>query len=90
FRLACTSDWKGPELNVNGRCYRAYQNAFTSFRDHSLFVTSGVYTELRELNDKDYKSWANALEEKNYRGVPALNDQLLSTINKWQLFRFDG
>jgi len=89
FALKCTPDWKGPELNVDGKCYRAYSNAFTSFRDHSLYITSGHYSELRLLGNTNYKSWAKELERKGFNDLSKMEEQLLSAINKWQLFRFD-
>jgi len=89
FGLSCTPDWRGPELNVDGKCYRAYQNAFMSFRDHSLFITTGSYSDMQKLSKTDYKAWAKRLEEKGYNGMPEIEEQILSTIDRWQLFRFD-
>ncbi|MFT7606395.1 MAG: flagellum-specific peptidoglycan hydrolase FlgJ, partial [Saprospiraceae bacterium] len=62
FAIPCTTDWNGPNDTYTGMCYRHYENAWTSFRDHSLFVTSGKYAKLRQLGSTDYKGWAKNLE----------------------------
>lgn len=89
FNLSCTSDWRGPEARDNGQCFRAYQNAWTSFRDHSLFVTTGPYTNLSQLGKKNYRAWATALADKGFNQTPDLALQLLTVIDQWQLFQYD-
>jgi flagellum-specific peptidoglycan hydrolase FlgJ len=75
FGLPCTFDWAGASATVGGDCFRQYENAWVSFRDHSVFVTSGKFSELRRLSDKDYKAWANGLQRLGY---PSANDNLAS------------
>lgn len=89
FGLDCSRDWVGPTTEVADGCYRAYQNAWTSFRDHSLYLTSGRYTNLPEIGKSDYRRWAMALEELNYGTTDQLAKQLLTIIDEWQLFQFD-
>lgn len=89
FALDCSSDWVGATLKENGACYRSYQNAWTSFRDHSLFVTTGHYASLPQLGNSNYRDWAIALEDMGYAGTPDLAEQLLYLIDKWQLFQYD-
>jgi flagellum-specific peptidoglycan hydrolase FlgJ len=89
FALDCSSDWVGATVKETGNCYRSYQNAWTSFRDHSLFVTTGHYANLPKLGDTNYSDWAIALEDMGYGGTPDLGKQLLYVIDTWQLFQYD-
>ena len=86
FLLPCTKDWKGDSKSYDGRCLRQYDNAWTSFRDHSFFVTTGPYTDLRQLPKNDLEAWAEALEDKKYsQQEEGYAQQLLSVIRSYQL-----
>ncbi|PHI20560.1 hypothetical protein CEQ90_07355 [Lewinellaceae bacterium SD302] len=89
FQLGCTSDWIGPTKSLNGLCYREYENAWTSFRDHSLFVTTGQYAPLTRLGSQDYHGWSKGLEALGYNDTDDLGQQLEQVIEQWQLYRFD-
>jgi len=89
FALGCEVDWSGPTGRVNGQCVRAYENAWTSFRDHSLYVTSGKFAAMTQFSETDYRRWAAGLEELSFNGTDDLAEQLLRTIDRYQLFRFD-
>ncbi|PHN07174.1 glucosaminidase domain-containing protein [Flavilitoribacter nigricans] len=89
FGLACTDDWIGEKWEKDGDCYRVYENAWTSFRDHSFFLTTGTFADLRRLDSKDYKGWAKAMEKKEYTKSDDLADQLIEVIEKWRLYEID-
>jgi flagellum-specific peptidoglycan hydrolase FlgJ len=89
FGLSCTDDWLGEKWEHDGDCYRVYENAWTSFRDHSFFLTTGTFAELRRLDPKDYKAWAKAMEKKKYTRYDDLADQLIEVIEKWRLYELD-
>lgn len=89
FALPCGDDWPGATGRINGRCLRAYENAWTSFRDHSLYVTSGAYAGLTQYGETDYRRWAAGLEEIGFNDTDELAGQLTRTIDRYQLFRFD-
>ncbi|MEM9835666.1 MAG: glucosaminidase domain-containing protein, partial [Bacteroidota bacterium] len=89
FALDCSEDWLGERTSYQGGCYRKYQNAWTSFRDHSLYVTSGKYSTLPQLGSSHYQAWAQALEELDYANTEELAEQLLQVIDEWQLFQYD-
>ncbi len=89
FALAVTADWLGAQKTFDGQPYRTYQNAWTSFRDHSLFVTTGSYASLVEIGKTDYQRWAAALEKQGFGSEKDLATQLLQVIDEWQLFRLD-
>jgi flagellum-specific peptidoglycan hydrolase FlgJ len=77
FGLPCTFDWSGATASSNGQCWRQYENAWVSFRDHSVFVTTGKFSELKRLSDKDYKGWAKGLQRLGY---PSSNDNLANEL----------
>lgn len=89
FGLSCTADWQGEKLEKDGDCYRVYENAWTSFRDHSFFLTTGTFAELRQLDPKDYKAWAKAMEKKQYTKSDDLAEQLIEVIEQWRLYELD-
>lgn len=89
FGLACTEDWMGEKWDQEGDCYRVYENAWTSFRDHSFFLTTGTFADLRQLDPKDYKAWAKAMEKKAYTKYDDLADQLIEVIEHWRLHELD-
>lgn len=89
FDLGCQENWRGPTGGISGRCVRAYENAWTSFRDHSLYVTSGKFSAMTQFGETDYRRWAAGLEELGFNGSDDLAEQLLRTVDRFQLFRFD-
>lgn len=89
FALPCTDDWQGPTGQHGGECLREYDNAWTSFRDHSLYVTTGAFSRLAKLGASDHKAWAEGLEKAGYAGTPALAAQLQAVIRQYELTRLD-
>lgn len=87
--LSCTADWSGLTGNTDAGCVRAYASAWTSFRDHSLHLTSGKFTPLKQFSNADYRKWAAGLEELSFSDTDELAQQLVRTVDKYQLFRFD-
>ncbi len=90
FGLLCTKDWIGETTEWEGQCFRNYENAWTSFRDHSLFLTTGSNAPLQQIGDENYKGWAKALEKINFTGQKNIANQIIHTIEKYQLYRFDS
>jgi flagellum-specific peptidoglycan hydrolase FlgJ len=89
FGLMCTPDWRGEKWDGDGECLRAYDNAWTSFRDHSFFITTGTFAELRQLDPRDYKGWAKGLEKKAYSKADNFAEQLMEVIEKYSLQELD-
>lgn len=89
FDLGCQDDWSGATGRVSGQCVRSYENAWTSFRDHSLYITSGKFSAMVQFSETDYRRWAAGLEELGFNDSDDLAEQLLRTVDKFQLFRFD-
>ena len=90
FGLVCTKDWIGDTIEWEDQCFRDYENAWTSFRDHSLFLTTGANSSLQKLGEENYKGWAKALEKINFAGQKNIANQIIHTIEKYQLYRFDS
>lgn len=89
FAITCKDGWNGTNGTYAGACYRHYENAWTSFRDHSLYITSGSYSELRQLSSTDYQAWAKALEAKQFSEFDNLAENLISLIKKYGLDQLD-
>ncbi len=89
FRLKCTEDWKGELSWHQGQCYRVYDKAWTSFRDYSLFLTTGANAKLAALSPTDYKAWADAIEASDFFEQKQLSKKLLQIIEKYNLQQLD-
>lgn len=89
FLLQCSPVWNGATLQQNSTCYRAYENAWTSFRDHSTYLSSPKFSNTKQLSISDYKSWAKALENANYSEEGNLAQQLIRIIESYQLYELD-
>ena len=85
FAIPCTPDWQGPQQTYSGQCYRQYENAWTSFRDHSFYITTGSFAHLRQLSDSDYKGWAAALEKAGFSKEKSLGRQLVKVVETYGL-----
>ncbi|MEO1409662.1 MAG: glucosaminidase domain-containing protein [Bacteroidota bacterium] len=91
FGIPCTSQWRGESSTYNDACYRHYENAWSSFRDHSLYLTSGRFAQLRQLlAADDYRAWANGLEELRYSDVyDKLAERLIAIVEAASLQGLD-
>jgi len=88
FRLNCSDDWQGQTQDDNqGNCLRAYNNAWMSFRDHSLFFTTGAHARFRDIPLDNYQAWAHAMNASPYNEEEELNKQLVSVIERFGLAR---
>ncbi len=89
FALPCSPDWEGRKFSTAGHCYRRYENAWTSFRDHSLYLSSGSFKALSRLDPDDYEGWARQLERAGFGGEPDFASQLLGVIEAYRLFELE-
>lgn len=95
FGIKCHTSWKGETFIMDddekNECFRKYNSAYESFKDHSEFLTSrSRYAALFELNITDYKGWARGLKEAGYATNPKYADLLIALIEKHELNRFDN
>lgn len=71
-------------------CFRAYDNVYDSYEDHSLFLVNGRrYSSLFRLDQKDYKGWAYGLKSCGYATNPRYAYQLIDIIQLYKLYQYD-
>lgn len=95
FGIKCKKDWTGKTIIENddeeNECFRAYDKAEDSYRDHSLFLVTGKrYAFLFQLPITDFSGWANGLKQAGYATNPRYPELLLSLINRYNLAQYDS
>jgi len=88
FGITC-NDWNGETSYIKNDCYRKYNSAWLSFRNHSEYITSGKFDRLKKLDQKAYKKWAKGLEELNFSNERDLSFQLINIIERYKLYEID-
>lgn len=88
FGITC-NDWNGKTNYIKNDCYRKYNSAWLSFRNHSEFITSGKFERLKKLDSKSYKKWAKGLEELKFSNERDLSFQLINIIERYKLYEID-
>ena len=86
FGIKCHSTWSGDRVyhddDEKGECFRKYTDAKYSYRDHSLFLTQrSRYSDLFDLDQDDYKSWARGLKKAGYATDPSTRISLSISLN---------
>ena len=94
FGIKCKHTWKGPSVSHDddapGECFRKYESAEESYRDHSNFLKgSSRYAFLFDLDPMDYKSWAHGLKKAGYATNPRYPAILIKNIETYNLQQFD-
>ncbi len=94
FGIKCKNTWTGQTLNEDDdapqECFRKYDAAIDSYRDHSDFLMKGKrYAFLFDLDSKDYKAWAFGLKKAGYATNPQYPELIISFIEKHQLNKYD-
>ena len=73
-----------------GECFRAYNNVFESYEDHSLLLTTQPrYRNLFSLSKHDYKGWAHGLKKSGYATSPVYAQKLIGIIELYKLNEYD-
>jgi flagellum-specific peptidoglycan hydrolase FlgJ len=93
FGIKC-HDWTGDRIHHDDdslqECFRKYNDAKYSYRDHSLFLTTrSRYSKLFELDQDDYKAWARELKAAGYATDRKYPDKLIYLIERYKLFKMD-
>ena len=88
FALPCTADWLGSSGEHESECYRYYENAWTSFRDNSLYLTTYLFPG-KQIPTHKYKSWIKALQQVKYGNEVDLEEHLLEIIDHYNLQKFN-
>ena len=93
FGIKCNG-WTGRKSyhddDARNECFRAYDNAYESYQDHSVFLTTSKrYSSLFQLKLTDYKGWAKGLKACGYATSPTYATKLIEIIQLYKLDRYD-
>ena len=93
FGIKC-HNWTGPtqyhDDDARGECFRVYKDARDSYEDHSKFLARQPrYARLFELGQRNYKGWAQGLQQCGYATNPQYANKLIQIIELYKLFDYD-
>ncbi|MEZ4918822.1 MAG: glucosaminidase domain-containing protein [Saprospiraceae bacterium] len=69
--------------------FRKYDNAWESWRAHSIMISSGRYKKLKK-HGRDYKKWAYGLKQVGYATDKTYAEKLIRVIQRYKLHQFDS
>lgn len=75
-------------LQKNGEISQ-FENAWSGFRAHSEYITTGKFEKLRKLSKSDYQAWAHGLQSVGYNQEKDLAKNLLKLIEQFELYELD-
>ena len=95
FGIKCHTGWTGDSVRHDDdseqECFRKYNQAAESYKDHSLFLTSrSRYASLFNLDKGDYESWAKGLKAAGYATDIKYPDKLIGLIERFELYKYDN
>lgn len=90
FGIKCKNEWTGAKVyhddDTKGECFRVYNSAEESYRDHSDFLKNRpYYTSLFQLDPLDYEGWARGLKKCGYATETDYPLMLIKIINDYNL-----
>ncbi|MFI5203504.1 MAG: glycoside hydrolase family 73 protein [Flavobacteriales bacterium] len=93
FGIKC-HDWTGETFiqddDAKNECFRKYEDAQGSYRDHSLFLKDkSRYAFLFDYTATDYKNWANGLKKAGYATNAQYASRLIQIIEENELYKYD-
>lgn len=93
FGIKCNG-WTGRKSyhddDARNECFRAYDNVYESYQDHSVFLTTSKrYGSLFQLKLTDYKGWARGLKTCGYATSPTYATKLIEIIELYKLYQYD-
>ncbi len=93
FGIKCKNTWTGASVTHDddalGECFRSYQNAGESFKDHSDFLHANTrYGFLFKLEQTDYQGWAYGLKRAGYATNPRYPQILINNIEQYNLQQY--
>ena len=94
FGVKCHDRWHGESVRHDDdekqECFRKYKKVESSYRDHSLFLTSrSRYDFLFDLKIDDYKGWAKGLKKAGYATDKKYPDKLIRIVEAYNLDHYD-
>ena len=94
FGIKCKSDWTGARAyqddDAKQECFRAYDAAELSFKDHSNFLKNRPnYVDLFLLDPVDDTAWAYGLKKAGYATAADYPKKLLKIIDDYELAQYN-
>lgn len=94
FGIKCKSDWTGAKTyqddDAKQECFRAYDGAEVSFKDHSNFLKNRPnYVDLFLLDPVDDTAWAYGLKKAGYATASDYPKKLLKIIDDYELAQYN-
>ena len=94
FGIKCKSDWTGAKAyqddDAKQECFRAYETAEVSFKDHSNFLKNRPnYVDLFLLDPVDDTAWAYGLKKAGYATATDYPKKLLKIIDDYELAQYN-
>jgi flagellum-specific peptidoglycan hydrolase FlgJ len=95
FGIKCHTGWTGGRIyhddDKDQECFRTYNDANYSYRDHSLFLKERKrYAGLFKLDEDDYEGWAKGLRAAGYATDRRYPQKLISLIERYELYKYDN
>jgi len=93
FGIKCKNTWTAATVTHDddalGECFRSYNSAEDSYRDHSNFLKGSLrYGFLFRYDVKDYKAWAYGLKKAGYATNPQYPSILIKHIEQYDLQQY--
>ncbi|HEX4372160.1 MAG TPA: glucosaminidase domain-containing protein [Puia sp.] len=93
FGIKCKDTWTGSVVyhddDERGECFRSYDKAEDSYKDHSDFLhASPRYAFLFKLDPTDYQSWAYGLKKAGYATNIHYSQILIKLIEDYDLQQY--
>jgi hypothetical protein len=90
FGIKCKSSWTGEKVyhddDAKGECFRKYESAEDSYRDHSDYLAQTPrYAHLFKLDPADYKAWSHGIRAAGYATNPKYAYILIKYIETYSL-----
>jgi len=90
FGIKCKNTWTGETYaytdDAKDECFRKYETALISYRDHSDFLKNNKrYAGLFLLAPEDYTGWAHGLKKCGYATNPKYAQKLIEIIETYNL-----
>jgi LysM repeat protein len=94
FGIKCKSDWTGAKTyqddDAKQECFRVYEAAELSFKDHSNFLKNRPnYVDLFLLDPVDDTAWAYGLKKAGYATDSEYPKKLLKIIDDYELAQYN-
>lgn len=90
FGIKCRKEWTGLTYaytdDAPNECFRKYEKAYDSYKDHSDYLMSGSrYQSCFAQSVTDYAAWAHQLKKCGYATNPLYAQRLIKIIEDYKL-----